>query len=131
MKRFILPYLSFLVLACAVSACGGGGSSSGFDSAGTAADMPMTVAPGATLPLGVTVTVDQSGVFALPAGANIITTQCFGEVSVAISRPGVATPEVNTCNSPDGSANQTNVVGGAASVSYVVAMGASARVTVN
>lgn len=131
MQRFILPYLSIIVLAAGLSACGGGGSSSGFDSATTTTDAPTTVEPGATLPLGSTVTIDQSGGYLLPAGASTITTQCFGQVTVTISRPGLTTPEVNTCSSPDGSANQTNVVSGAANVTYVLAMGATAQVTVN
>ena len=89
MNRFIL-----LIIALSMgllAACGGGGSSSAGGSATTLA----SVSPGDTLPLGTTVSASASGTYNLPAGAQIITTRCIGQVTLAI--PGAA--QNNTCRS--------------------------------
>jgi len=115
---FIVVFLSF------VSACGDGGSSSG---GGVPATTPVAISPGGTIPLGTTVRITASGTYSLPKGANTITTRCTGEVTVTI--PGAG--QSNTCNSPDGSANQTNSVAGESEVMYELGQAASAQVTVN
>ncbi len=87
------------------------------------------VSPGATLPLGTTVRIDEVGTYVLPAGATSLTTRCWGRVTVTFTPPGGAT-QSNTCQSPNGSANQTNDVTGVTSVMYEVDRGAYAHVTV-
>ena len=89
----------------------------------------VTLSPGDTIPLGTTVRVSVSGVYRLPVGANRLTTRCTGSVSVTFST-GSGPPQTNTCESPDGSANQTNIVTGATQVTFDLGAGALADVTV-
>ena len=91
-------------------------------------DEPATVSPGATLPLGTTVRVNSVGTYMLPAGASALTTRCWGRVTVTFTPPGGAT-QSNTCESPDGSGNQTNDVTGVTSVMYDLDAGAYAHAT--
>ena len=95
---------------------------------GTTDPGPVTVFPGETLPLGTTVRVDAVGTYLLPAGATLLTTRCTGRVTVTFTPPGGATQN-NTCESPDGSANQTNDVTGVTSVMYDLDADAFADVT--
>ena len=88
-----------------------------------------TVAPGETLPLEVTVRVVESGTFDLPAEAASLTTRCFGTVTVEFTPPD-GPVQMNTCESDDGSSNQTNDVTGVASVDYTLGTGSFAEVTV-
>lgn len=92
-------------------------------------DDPPTVSPGATLLLGTTVRIDAVGTYLLAAGASLLTTRCTGRVTVTFTPPGGATQN-NTCQSPDGSSNQTNDVTGVTSVMYDLDPDAFADVTV-
>ena len=130
MTKQIRLLLFALLAVSALSACGGGGSGSSSGFGTTAATLPAIV-PGESLPLAVPVTITQSGAYMLPDNATSLTTRCTGLITVTIDRPGSASPEVNTCNSPGGSSSQTNVVAGVNNVAYTVAPGGSAQVTAN
>ena len=52
---------------------------------------PSVVSPGATLPLGTTVSLDADGTYSLPAQAATITVRCFGQVTVTFMTLGGST----------------------------------------
>lgn len=118
--------LSLVVLAATLlTACGS--DSTG----GVVGAAPLrTLSVGETIPLGTTVEIVDSGTYPLETGASRLRTRCFGRVAVTIERvPG--SPETNTCDSDNGSSNQTNDVTGVDSVVYDIDAGALARVTLN
>jgi hypothetical protein len=90
---------------------------------------PVTVLPGATLPLDTTVRIDAGGTYLLAVGAGLLTARCTGRVTVTFTPPSGATQN-NTCQSLDGSSNQTNDVTGVTRVMYDLDPGAFADVTV-
>ena len=90
---------------------------------------PSVVSPGATLPLGTTVSLDADGTYSLPAQAATITVRCFGQVTVTFMTLGGSTQN-NTCQSAGGTATQTNSVAGVADVTFDFDAGGSAEVTV-
>ena len=90
---------------------------------------PGVVSPGATLPLGTTVSLDADGTYSLPAQAATITVRCFGQVTVAFTTPGGSTRN-NTCRSAGGTATQTNSVTYVSDVMFDFDAGGSAEVTV-
>lgn len=88
-----------------------------------------TLRPGETIPLDETVRILTGGDYLLPAGATRLTTRCTGSVTVMFST-GPGKMESNTCESADGTANQTNIVTGATQVTFRLGLGALADVTV-
>lgn len=83
--------------------------------------------PGEIVPMRTKVKVNSDGTYVLPAEASLLTTQCFGKITVSfILVDGV--PQTNTCNSPSGSSNQTNNVAGADEVSFTVQPGSHAEI---
>ena len=71
-----------------------------------------TLQLGDAIPLDETVRISTSGNYPLPAGATRLVTRCTGSVTVMFST-GPGAMESNTCESADGTANQTNIVTGA------------------
>ncbi len=80
------------------------------------------------IPLDDTVRINTSGDYPLPAGATRLVTRCTGSVTVMFST-GPGAMESNTCESADGTANQTNIVTGATQVTFQLDPGAFADVT--
>ncbi len=87
-----------------------------------------TLQLGDTIPLDETVRISTSGDYSLPAGATQIVTRCTGSVTVMFST-GPGEMASNTCESADGTANQTNIVTGATQVSFQLGAGAFADIT--
>ena len=119
---------TYLVVCFGVAVLVGGCSSTSEVTMGPTAPS-RTLTPGETLPLGETVRVSMSGDYPLPSGANRLTTRCTGSVTVSFTTPSGS--EMNTCESADGSANQTNTVTGATQVTFALGTGAFADVTVD
>ncbi len=87
-----------------------------------------TLQLGDTIPLDQTVRISTSGDYPLPARATRLVTRCTGSVTVMFST-GPGAMESNTCESADGTANQTNIVTGATQVTFQLGAGAFADVT--
>ena len=84
---------------------------------------PDTLSPGGEFPLDTTVSIDQSGMYNLPASAAGLSWTCTGSVSVDVqSQLG---PSQQECN--DGS--QTVVVQGPGTVVVLLGAGASLVIT--
>lgn len=87
----------------------------------------QVVMPGEIIPIGTKVKVKSSGTYELPAEANLLTTQCFGKITVSFNLVD-GTPQTNTCQSPSGSSNQTNFVSGAEELYFTVHPGSYAEI---
>ena len=121
MIRYTLCFLLLVAPATTVG-CGGSDSDGGML---TPPSDPPVIAAGSTIPLGTTVRVEVGGRYDVEAGASSIRTRCWGYVAVTI--PGDAQP--NSCESSDGSGNQTHSLGGASFVDIELGPGAMADVT--
>ncbi|GJM29527.1 MAG: hypothetical protein DHS20C17_21620 [Cyclobacteriaceae bacterium] len=85
---------------------------------------------GAMIPMRTKVAIITSGTYLLPPEAGLLTTRCYGSVSVTLQQPNQS-PQVNSCNSATGSSSQTNNVSGLTDVNFNVAAGSRAEVTLN
>ena len=85
--------------------------------------------PGQALDLGVTYSIDNSGIFFLPDGASTIRTTCFGKTTLLLDRGGDL--EINTCDSDSGGSNHTNIVSDLNRVEYDLDHGARVLVLVD
>ena len=82
------------------------------------------------IPLNTKVSIEETGTYLIPNSADLITTRCFGKVTLTFEQPN-GNVQVNTCQNSTGSSSQTNVVTGVNDVHYEIETGAHAEVTID
>lgn len=73
--------------------------------------------PGNEIPFGTKVKIVESGIYRVPDGASIVTTRCFGTVTVSYT-PTEGPTQSNTCQNHDGGSNQTNPIPGVDQIEF-------------
>ncbi|MGI9545457.1 MAG: hypothetical protein ACR2MX_19505 [Cyclobacteriaceae bacterium] len=93
-------------------------------------DQPPSLASGDLIPMNLKVRIDKNGTYTLPDNASLLTTRCFGKVTVTFQPPN-GQLQMNTCHNTTSSSSQSNVVSGVTEVDFEVEAGSYAHVTLN
>ena len=88
----------------------------------------QALAPGDIIPLETKVCIRSAGIYKLTHGASLLTTRCYGSISVSFQLPD-STSQTNSCNSPSGRTSQTNYISGVNEVFYSIQSGSYAEIS--
>ena len=127
MKQSKFNLLALVWVLLIFSACSG--SDPEIDPPFDPNDLPV-ISPGEMIPMSTKVSIEETGTYLLPNDANVITTRCFGKVTLTFEQSN-GNVQINTCQNSTGSSSQTNAVTGVSDVHYEIEAGAHAEVTVN